>query len=66
MKESLLKKLESLAEHQMEIEALLADASVINNQKRFRDLSREYAEVKPVVACFTEYRKMSEQIASAK
>jgi peptide chain release factor 1 len=66
VKESLLKKLESLTERQMEIEALLADATVINNQKRFRDLSREYAEIKPVVACFNEYRKMQEQITSAK
>ena len=66
MKESLLKKLESLLERHMEIEALLADASIINNQKRFRDLSREYAEIRPVVNCFNEYRKTMEVISSAK
>ena len=50
----------------MEIEALLADASVIGSQKRFRDLSREYAEIRPVVTCFNEYRITQEQINSAK
>src|SRR3972149_11248649 len=57
---------EGLAERQMEIEALLADAAVIGNQNRFRDLAREYAEIKPVVACFNEYRKMQDQISPAK
>jgi len=65
MKDSLLKKLESLQERRMEIEALLADASVISNQKRFRELSREYAEISPVVACFNEYQQTSHRIHSA-
>jgi len=56
MKQSLVTKLESLTDRLQEIEALLADPSVINNQNQFRDLSKEYAEVRPVVACFTDYR----------
>ncbi|MGH8121061.1 MAG: PCRF domain-containing protein, partial [Gammaproteobacteria bacterium] len=65
MKDSLLKKLESLKERRVEIEALLADASVIANQKRFRELSREYAEISPVVACFNEYARTAQRIHSA-
>jgi len=50
----------------MEIEALLADAAVITNQKRFRELSREYAEISPVVACFDEYQQTADRIHSAR
>ena len=66
MNESLLKKLDTLAERRTEIEALLADAGVIANQKRFRELSREYAELGPVVACFHEYVKTAAAISSAR
>ena len=66
MKQSLVTKLESLTDRLQEIEALLADPSVINNQNQFRDLSKEYAEVRPVVACFTDYRNNLGNIDSAK
>jgi peptide chain release factor 1 len=65
MKESLLKKLERLAERLQELDALLADPSIINDQKRFRELSKEYAEIRPVVACFNDYRKTLNNIKSA-
>jgi len=66
MKESLLTKLEYLSDRLQEIEALLADPSVINDQNRFRDLSKEHAEVRPVVDCFKNYRNNLENIDSAK
>ncbi len=62
MKESLLTKLEYLSDRLQEIEALLADPSVINDQNRFRDLSKEHAEVRPVVDCFKNYRNNLENI----
>ncbi len=66
MKESLLTKLEYLSDRLQEIEALLADPSVINDQNRFRDLSKEHAKVRPVVDCFKNYRNNLENIDSAK
>ncbi len=65
MKESLITKLENLSDRLQEIEALLADPVVINDQNRFRDLSREHAEVRPVVACFNDYRNNLDNIVSA-
>jgi peptide chain release factor 1 len=66
MKPSLLHKLEKLRERQQEIHALLSDPGVIRDQKRFRDLSREAAEVGPVVECFGRYRRTREAIDSAR
>lgn len=66
MKESLLKKLDRLSERLQELDALLADPATINNQKRFRELSMEYSEIRPVVSCFQGYNKILKTIKSAK
>ena len=55
MKPSLQNKLQKLAERQQELHALLADPSVIADKARFRDLSREAADLGPVVSCFTRF-----------
>ena len=52
MKPSIQSRLEQLVERFEEVNALLSDASVIANQDKFRDLSREFAEIEPVVKCF--------------
>lgn len=49
MKPSLMTKLEQLVERHEEVGALLSDATVISNQDQFRKLSREHAELTPVV-----------------
>ena len=49
MKESVLRKLESLQERFEEVQALLGDAGVIANQERFRNLSKEFAQLEEVV-----------------
>jgi peptide chain release factor 1 len=56
MKDTLLRRLEQLAERRDEIDALLASPEVGGQQERFRALSRERAEIDPVVATFAEYR----------
>jgi peptide chain release factor 1 len=66
MKESLQLKLENLLERQEELDGLLADPENINNQNKFRELSQEYAEIRPIVTCFNEYRKTMEDIEAAK
>ena len=55
MKPSIRSKLETLSERLQELNALLADPDVITSQERFRDLSKEYAQLNPVVACFERY-----------
>lgn len=66
MKQSLLDKLEKLTQRQEEIHALLSSTEVINDQNRFRDLSKEVAEINPVVDCFHTYQTNLESLQSAK
>jgi len=65
MKASLLAKLDSLAERHEEVSALLSDSQTIADQARFRELSREYAELEPVVACYAQYRQATADLAEA-
>jgi peptide chain release factor 1 len=48
MTPSIRRKLEALAERKVEVERLLAEPEVLSNPKRFRELSREYAQLEPV------------------
>ncbi len=65
MKASILSKLESLSERLQELNALLADADTIVNQKRFRELSQEYAQLKPVADGYAQYCGAIEDITGA-
>ncbi|MYL26471.1 MULTISPECIES: peptide chain release factor 1 [Halomonadaceae] len=65
MKESIARRLDQLVERHEEISALLADPATIGNQKQFRNLSREYAEIEPVVETYREYRQVKENMAEA-
>lgn len=56
MKDSLLRRLEQLAERRDEIDALLATPELSSQQDRFRALSRERAELEPLVAAYGEHR----------
>src|SRR5437016_5125422 len=55
MKPSIQAKLEGLIERYEEISHLLSDPSIISNQSQFRDLSKEYSHLEPIVACFNRY-----------
>ena len=65
MKSSIHNKLEAIADRLEEISALLADPDVINNQNQFRDLSKEYAQIDPVVQCFNAYTKNQNDLSEA-
>ncbi|NQX87925.1 MAG: peptide chain release factor 1 [Halioglobus sp.] len=58
MKASLLLKLATLTDRHEEVSALLGDSEIIGDQTRFRDLSREYAELQPVVDVYTQYSRV--------
>ena len=66
MKASILAKLERLSERYEEVGALLSDAEIISNQNKFRDLSKEYAELEPVVKSFLQYQQVLENLEEAK
>jgi len=65
MKDSLLRRLEQLAERREEIDGLLASPEIIGVQDRFRALSRERAEIDPLVTTFAEYRQAESALAQA-
>ncbi|KTD66104.1 peptide chain release factor 1 [Legionella spiritensis] len=55
MKKSLELKLEQLLERFQETGRLLSEASVIADQKQFKNLSKEYAQLEPVALCYDQY-----------
>jgi peptide chain release factor 1 len=65
MKDSIRLKLESVRDRFEEIAGLLADPDVIANQDQFRNLSKEYARVEPVVQSFQRYEGILGDIAAA-
>ncbi len=66
MKPSIQAKLETLNDRLEELSALLANPDIIGNQNKFRDLSKEYAQIEPVVSCFKKYQINQEDMAEAK
>ncbi len=65
MKESIQARLENLTERHEEVGVLLGEPDVISDQNRFRDLSKEYAELTPIVKAFEEHQAAVEAIAEA-
>lgn len=65
MKQSIQNKLEHIAERHEEISALLADPDVIQDQKKFRALSKEYSDLEPIVDVFKAYQKTRQEIDQA-
>ncbi len=66
MKPSIQKKLQSLVERHEEVSALLSESDVISKQNQFRDLSKEYAQLEPVVNVFKRYQSCLQNIEGAK
>lgn len=65
MKLSIINKLETVRERHQELEALLSDSEVISNQNRFRELSKEYSQLEPIVSCFQNYNNTLDDIQAA-
>ena len=66
MKESIRTKLDTLSERLDEVNALLADPGVIGDQRRFRELSREFADISPVVECYRRYVALDAAVTSTR
>lgn len=65
MKASITNKLETLSERYEEIALLLSQQEVMADQNQFRELSMEYAELRPLVECFAHYNEALETIEAA-
>jgi peptide chain release factor 1 len=65
MQTSIATKLEKLVIRSEEVGALLADPDVAGDQGRYRDLSREYAQLEPVVQLFRSWRQAEADHAAA-
>ena len=59
-------KLEHLLERREEINALLADPTVIGDQNVFRDLSIELADISPVVDHFERYQALDGEMSETR
>ena len=66
MKASILAKLDNLDERYQEVAALLSDSETISDQNKFRELSKEYAELEPVVKAYIDYRDVINNLQEAK
>tara|TARA_R110000851_G_scaffold246140_1_gene398842 strand:+ start:1519 stop:2601 length:1083 start_codon:yes stop_codon:yes gene_type:complete len=66
MKDSMRSRLEQLARRLIEIDALLAEPEIASDMDRFRKLSRERAEIEPVVVQFQQYEATEGDIQAAK
>jgi len=65
MKASMRSRLEQLAHRLIEVDALLADPDAASDMERFRKLSRERAELEPVVEAFKTFLSTEGDIATA-
>ena len=65
MKSSVRNRLEQLAHRLIEIDAMLAEPDIAGDMDRFRKLSRERAELEPVVEAFRAYTGVEADIEAA-
>jgi peptide chain release factor 1 len=62
MQASIINKLNVLTKRHQEIAELLATQEVLNDQNRYRDLSKEYAYLDPIVGATNEYNENQRKI----
>jgi peptide chain release factor 1 len=63
MTPSIRRKLETLAERHEEVGRLLAQPDALSDANRFRELSREYAQLEPVVLSLHEHDQAERELA---
>ena len=66
MTPSIRRKLEAIAERHEEIGLLLGQADVLADNSRFRELSREYAQLEPVADAMREQTRVERELLDAR
>jgi peptide chain release factor 1 len=64
MQQTILDKLTTISERHYEISQLLAQPEVISDQNRYRELSKEYSQLTPIVSCFKQYDDNSKELSA--
>lgn len=65
MENSVQQKVSLLAHRYLEIQALLSQSEIINDQNRFRELSKEYKQIEPIVKTFQRYERAQKDCENA-
>ena len=65
MKDSIQQKLQSLSDRLMELDRQLEDPNVVSNMDNYRKITKEHAEISPVVALYKDHRKSEDDVAAA-
>jgi len=65
VKESIKARLETTRDRFEEVAGLLAEPQVIADQNKFRELSKEYARLEPIIRLFQQYEAIAPDIAAA-
>lgn len=66
MKPSIQSKLQQLSHRYEDLKALLSDPNITNDLNRYRDLSKEYAQLSPLAQAFFQYQQFLQQLEDAK
>lgn len=66
MKESLLVRLDTMCERYEELSALMSDPTVIGDQNKFREYSKEYSDLEELVKAYDSYKSVREEVDEAK
>jgi peptide chain release factor 1 len=63
---SMMAKLSGLTDRQDEVSALLSDPEVMAERNRFTALSKEFAELEPVITCFRRFNELETELTDAR
>jgi peptide chain release factor 1 len=66
MKESISDRLQQISARHEEIALLLSEPEVYSDQNRYRDLSREYAQIEPLVLSWREWQQAQASVDEAR
>jgi peptide chain release factor 1 len=62
----MLDRLEKVRERYDQLTSLLSDPTVLGNQERFRQLSKEHSDLAPLIRVYNQYRKEKQNLAGLK
>jgi peptide chain release factor 1 len=65
MKASIQHKLQSLSDRLLELDRQLEDPNVVASMDNYRRITKEHAEISPVVALYSDYGKSEADVAAA-
>jgi peptide chain release factor 1 len=66
MHTNIMNKLEQLSARHEEVAALLSEPDIVGKQDKFKNLSKEYAQLEPVQKAYARYKKQMASLANIK